>query len=73
MLLAVALQLDHLVLDFELFLLQPADLEIIGARSGHLFLDPRLQYSVLLRKLREMSGKRHIALRFGVEGKPSVT
>src|SRR5262249_54256720 len=67
-LLAVALQLDHLVLDFELFLLQPADLGIIGARSGHLFLDPRLQYAVLLGKLREMSGKRHIALRLGVEG-----
>src|SRR5262249_44165321 len=72
-LLAVALQLDHLVLDFQLFLLQPADLEIIGARSGHLFLDPRLQYAVLLGKLREMSGKRHIALRLGVEGTSSVT
>src|SRR5262245_28039249 len=72
-LLAVALQLDHLVLDFQLFLLQPADLEIIGARSGHLFLDPRLQYAVLLGKLREMSGKRHIALRLGVERTSSVT
>ena len=58
MLLTIALQLDHLVLDSKLFLLQPADLEIIGARSGHLFLDPRLQYAVLLGKLREMSGKR---------------
>src|SRR5262245_43202414 len=72
-LLAVALQFDHLVLDFDLFLFQPADLKIIGARSGHLFLDPRFQYPVLLRKLREMSGKRHIALRLGVEGTLSVT
>src|SRR5262245_6129209 len=70
---AVQLQFHDFVFDLELFLLQPADLQIVGTRSGHLFLDSRLQYPVLLGKLREMSGKRHNALRLGVEGRTSVT
>jgi len=70
---AITLQLIHLVFDLELFLLQPADLELVGAWSRHFFLDLQLQCPVLFEKLGEMSGKRHIALRLGVEGASSVT
>ena len=65
---AVTLQLYHLVFDPELFLLQPVDLEVVGARSRHFFLDLQFQGPVLFGKLCEMSGKRHVALRWGVEG-----
>jgi hypothetical protein len=40
---AVPLQLYHLVFDLELFLLQPVDLEVVGARSRHFFLDLQFQ------------------------------
>ena len=62
MLVAVTLQLYHLVFDPELFLFQSVDLEIVGAWSRQLFLYLQLQRPVLFGKLCEMSSKRHLAL-----------
>src|SRR6478735_800426 len=65
---AVPLQLGQLFLDAELFLFHLADLEVVGARSRQFLLDLQLERPVLFGKLLEMSGKRHAALRWVVEG-----